>query len=333
MFRCCRFPDDVQGRLGDVAVRSAATTGDARTGGMIVITTLDAGSLVPDPTHRTAFAAAGSAATCAVPSRGSAVEAGRLATFDVDLRVDACQLDPHHERVIVLVLIDRDHAGGRRAIVPVSRQRMVVPSPVGCERMKHVDLVGLSVEAGSRAPVVLLREHDAPRRVLPIFVGPNEAVAIALGLRDEPPLSRPLTHDLMATLVETLDVHVDRVEVTELREGTLLAEVALSGPTGQRRLDSRPSDAVALAVRVDAPLFVSAAVLDEAGALLAETPDDEAIDEEVARFRSLLDALGPADFQTGPGGERAPGTPPDDLADDDSEPDSGPDDPPYSPDA
>jgi uncharacterized protein len=210
---------------------------------------------------------------------------------------------------------------------------MVVPSPVGCERMKHVDLVGLSVEAGSRTPVVLLREHDAPRRVLPIFVGPNEAVAIALGLRDEPPLSRPLTHDLMATLVETLDVHVDRVEVTELREGTLLAEVALSGPTGQRRLDSRPSDAVALAVRVDAPLFVSAAVLDEAGALLAETPDDEAIDEEVARFRSLLDALGPADFQTGPGGERAPGTPPDDLADDDSEPDSGPDDPPYSPDA
>ena len=181
--------------------------------------------------------------------------------------------------------------------------------------------------------MVLLREHDAPRRVLPIFVGPNEAVAIALGLRDEPPLSRPLTHDLMAMLVETLDVHVDRVEVTELRDGTLLAEVALSGPTGQRRLDSRPSDAVALAVRVDAPLFVSGAVLDEAGALLAETPDDEAIDEEVARFRSLLDALGPADFQTGPGGERAPGTPPDDLADDDSEPDSGPDDPPYSPDA
>jgi hypothetical protein len=76
-----------------------------------------------------------------------------------------------------------------------------------------------------------------------------------------------------------------------------------------------------------------AAVLDKAGALLAETPDDEAIDEEVARFRSLLDALGPADFQTGPGGERAPGTPPDDVADGDSEPDSGPDAPPYSPDA
>jgi hypothetical protein len=198
--------------------------------------------------------------------------------------------------------------------------------------MKHVDLVGLSVEAGSRAPVVLLREQDAPRRVLPIFVGPNEAVAIALGLRDEPPLARPLTHDLMATLVETLDAHVDRVEVTELRDGTFLAEVAVSGPTGQRRLDSRPSDAVALAVRVDAPLFVSGAVLDEAGALVAEAPDDEAIDEEVARFRSLLDALGPADFQTGRGGERAPGTPPDDVADDDSEPDSGPD-PPYSPDA
>src|SRR5215204_2896347 len=199
--------------------------------------------------------------------------------------------------------------------------------------VKPVDLIGLTLEAGSGAPVVLLREHDVPRRVLPIFVGPTEATAIALALSGRLP-PRPLTHDLLAVLVETLHARVERVEVTELREGTLLAELALSGPTGQRRLDSRPSDAVALAVRVDAPLFVSAAVLDEAGALLAETPDDEAIDEEeVARFRSLLDALGPADFQSGPGGERAPGTPPDDLADDDSEPDSGPDDPPYSPDA
>ncbi|HZA78132.1 MAG TPA: bifunctional nuclease family protein [Acidimicrobiales bacterium] len=183
--------------------------------------------------------------------------------------------------------------------------------------MKPVDLIGLSLEAGSGAPVVLLREHDVPRRVLPIFVGPTEATAIALALGDRLP-PRPLTHDLLATLVETLHAHVERVEVTELRDGTLFAELAVSGPTGERRLDSRPSDAIALAVRVDAPLFVSGLVLDEAGATLAESLDEEAIDDAVAQFRSALDTLDHADLQADP-------------AEGDTEPGSGPDHPPDSP--
>lgn len=185
--------------------------------------------------------------------------------------------------------------------------------------VKSVELVGLHREASSGAPLVLLREHDAPHRVLPIFVGGNEAVAIALALSDQPP-PRPVTHDLMATLVETLDAHVDRVEVTELREGTFLAELAMTGPTGTRRIDSRPSDAIALAVRVDAPLFVSSAVLEEAGAILTEVPDEQAIEEEVARFRSLLDELDPTELPPtappeapGEGGpESGPGPGPDD---------------------
>jgi bifunctional DNase/RNase len=183
--------------------------------------------------------------------------------------------------------------------------------------VKPVDLIGLSLEAGSGAPVVLLREHDVPRRVLPIFVGPTEATAIALALGDRLP-PRPLTHDLLATLVETLHAHVERVEVTELRDGTLFAELAVSGPTGERRLDSRPSDAIALAVRVDAPLFVSGLVLDEAGATLAESLDEEAIDDAVAQFRSALDTLDHADLQADP-------------AEGDTEPGSGPDHPPDSP--
>lgn len=173
--------------------------------------------------------------------------------------------------------------------------------------MKHVELLGLTVEASSRAPLVLLREHDAPRRVLPIFVGPAEATAIALALRDEPP-PRPLTHDLMATLVETAQARVERVEVTELRDGTFFAELAVSGPAGQRRVDSRPSDAIAVAVRVGAPLYVAGAVLDEAGTVLAEAVDEEAIDEEVARFRSALDAFDPAQFPLGAGGEPGAGS-------------------------
>jgi hypothetical protein len=203
--------------------------------------------------------------------------------------------------------------------------------------VKHVDLIGLTIEAASGAPLILLREHDAPHRVLPIFVGPTEATAIALALGDESP-PRPLTHDLMAALVDTVDASVERVEVTELRDGTFFAELAVSGPTGDRRLDSRPSDAIALAVRVDAPLFVSTAVLDEAGAILTEAIDENAIDEEVSRFRSVLDALDVADLRAGPGDEPPAATseqadsgdvdaPRDDAAESGSEPDSGPDDP------
>jgi len=161
--------------------------------------------------------------------------------------------------------------------------------------VKLVDLIGLHVEATSGAPLVLLREHDAPHRVLPIFVGSAEAASIAVALsREVPP--RPLTHDVMAALVESLDARVEAVEVTDLRDGAFLAELAVNGPHGARRLDSRPSDAIALAVRLGTPLFVSDAVLDEAGTVLTEAPDEEAIDEAVAEFRSALEDLDSYDF-------------------------------------
>jgi uncharacterized protein len=180
--------------------------------------------------------------------------------------------------------------------------------------MRPVDVLGLNVEAANGGPLVLLREHDAPHRVLPISIGAPEAIAIGLALdREVPP--RPLTHDLLATFVRDLDARIHHVEVTELRNGTFHAELAVEGPTGERRLDSRPSDAIALALRVDAPVFVSEDVLDEAGAILAVVTDDdtveveigaeadaeaeievdeEAIEAEVAKFRSLLDDLDPA---------------------------------------
>jgi uncharacterized protein len=209
------------------------------------------------------------------------------------------------------------------------------------QSVKPVDLIGLTLEAGSGTPVVLLREHDAPRRVLPIFVGSTEATAIALALGDQS-APRPLTHDLLVTLVETLHAHVERVEVTELRDGTFFAVLAVSGPTGERRLDSRPSDAIALAVRVDAPLFVSGLVLDEAGATLGNRLDEKSIDEAVARFRSALDTLDPADLQADPAGEPPAATPEqgesadvdrprEETAEGDTEPGSGPDHPPDSP--
>lgn len=165
--------------------------------------------------------------------------------------------------------------------------------------MKLVEIAGLHMEATTGAPLVLLREQDAPHRVLPIFVGGSEAAAIALALSGQFP-ARPSPHDVMAALVESLDAEVERVEVTELRDGAFLAELTVKGPSGGRRFDTRPSDAIALAVRLHAPLFVSDAVLDEAGTVLQEAPDEETIDDEVSQFSSFLDDVDPADFGTDP---------------------------------
>ena len=141
--------------------------------------------------------------------------------------------------------------------------------------------------------------------MLPIFIGEAEAASIAVALTGELP-PRPLTHDLMAALVTSLELHLDSVQVTDVVDGTFTAELTLSGPTGGHRLDTRPSDGIALAVRLGTPLYVNESVLDLAGSLIdedsnydaaeADLIDDEAIDQEVSDFRSFLDTLDPDDF-------------------------------------
>lgn len=161
--------------------------------------------------------------------------------------------------------------------------------------MKLVDLVGVHIEATSGAPLLLLREQAAPHRVVPIFVGGPEAASIAVALSGQTP-PRPLTHDLMVSLVEGLAAHIDAVEVTGMDDGTFVATISVSGPGGEHRLDTRPSDAIALAVRVDAPLYMNDELLDQVGAIMSEAPDEETIDETVAEFRDFLDELDPAAF-------------------------------------
>lgn len=160
--------------------------------------------------------------------------------------------------------------------------------------MKEVDLLGLQLEPTTKAPIVLLGEREAPNRILPVFVGPPEAAAIALALSHiEPP--RPLTHDLMATLVNALDATVLRVEITEVTDQAFLAQLVIRTAAGDRHIDARPSDALALALRVDAPILVSDDVLEQSG-VLPEEPTEVAIDAEVDQFRAFLDAIDPDDF-------------------------------------
>jgi bifunctional DNase/RNase len=187
--------------------------------------------------------------------------------------------------------------------------------------MRQVEITGIALAATTGAPLVVLQETDEPHRTIPIFIGGPEAAAIGLALAGETP-DRPLTHDVMAELVELLHARVDRVDVTELRDGAFLAEMTVSGPGGDQRLDTRPSDAIALALRVDAPLYVSDDVLELAGSVFelavddatsddTEVLDDDAIDAAVAAFRAELDDVDPASFDPEPRSE--PTDEPDDL--------------------
>ena len=128
----------------------------------------------------------------------------------------------------------------------------------------QVDIIGLSTSPSSGgAYALVLAEMDGNRR-LPIIIGAFEAQAIALELENiQPP--RPMTHDLLRDLFETVGTDVTDIVIDELREGTFFAKIRYSNGDGDGQLDSRPSDAVALAVRMEVPIFVAPSVLDEAG--------------------------------------------------------------------
>jgi uncharacterized protein len=159
-----------------------------------------------------------------------------------------------------------------------------------------VEMELVSVEAPerpTRTPVVILREVAGQRRVLPIFIGVPEAQAIALTMQNiETP--RPMTHDLMKNLLDEVGAQVERITVTELREGTFFAEIILSAQGEVRTVSSRPSDAIALAIRMGSPIFAEEDVLEEAGRV--EQPDEEEAEQVVEQFRDFIDHVNPEDF-------------------------------------
>ena len=152
-------------------------------------------------------------------------------------------------------------------------------------------LVGVRVELPTNNPIVLLREADGEHRVLPIFIGAVEATAIAFALQGVV-TQRPMTHDLMRDLLTELGIGVERVLITELREGTFYAEIQMTTNGASHAVSSRPSDAIALAARLGTPIFANEEVLDEAAVTVSEDEDEE----EVERFREFLEGVNPEDF-------------------------------------
>jgi bifunctional DNase/RNase len=155
--------------------------------------------------------------------------------------------------------------------------------------MIEMELTGVRVELPTNQPIVLLRERSG-ERYLPIWIGAAEAAAIALSLQGVV-TPRPMTHDLLKTILEDLSVEVQRIIVTELRDSTFYASIQMQKGTDALEISSRPSDAIALAVRMSVPIFANEDVLEEAAILI---PGDE--DEEVERFREFLDNVSPEDF-------------------------------------
>jgi bifunctional DNase/RNase len=153
----------------------------------------------------------------------------------------------------------------------------------------EVDLVGVRVELPSNNPIVLLRERDGDR-FLPIWIGPVEAQAIAFALQGIV-TQRPMTHDLMKDVIEGLGARLERVDVTDLQDTTFFAELHITG-VDTKVVSSRPSDAIALAVRMRARIFVAPSVLDSAGILIR----DEDEEREVQKFREFIDQISPEDF-------------------------------------
>jgi uncharacterized protein len=145
-----------------------------------------------------------------------------------------------------------------------------------------VDSVRVHMRTGRH--VLVLRESGRGR-LLMIWVGVNEANAIAMKLQGVTP-ERPLTHDLMVTMLEELDIRVDRIVISDLADETFHARLVLVGPSVRREIDARPSDAIALAVRIGATIYATADVLDRAATVPdAETDDDD--DEEGSERRRL----------------------------------------------
>jgi hypothetical protein len=161
--------------------------------------------------------------------------------------------------------------------------------------MQEMQIYGVSFDLVGKQPIVLLKTAEG-NKFLPIWIGHPEAAAILMKLQSQAP-PRPMTHDLLSDMLEQLGAQIIRITVTELRENTFYAQITLQQDGGEIDIDSRPSDAIALAIRAEAPIFAADSVVEESGIEFeGDEIDQERLDEEVAKFRHFLDEVTPEDF-------------------------------------
>ncbi|MCL5048700.1 MAG: bifunctional nuclease family protein [Firmicutes bacterium] len=165
--------------------------------------------------------------------------------------------------------------------------------------MLEVRLADVRVDLSSNTPVILLEEKLDARRALPVYIGAPEATAIALAIQHVP-VSRPMSHDLMLDIISALGASLEKIVVTEERDETYYAEMYLKVKNGNEIvLSCRPSDAIALATRCDAQMYVADELMDQAGIPIETETESTSEDGEelVGQFRAFLDRVNPEDFE------------------------------------
>jgi uncharacterized protein len=165
--------------------------------------------------------------------------------------------------------------------------------------MHEMVIYGVSFDLVGKQPIVLLKTAEG-NKFLPIWIGHPEAAAILMKLQGAT-TPRPMTHDLVADMLTQLDAQVVRITVTELRESTFYAQITVQQDGSEIEVDSRPSDAIALAIRAEAPIFVADRVIEESA---IEFEGEEVNEEEiVSEFKKFLDNVSPEEFAVGEGEE------------------------------
>jgi uncharacterized protein len=161
--------------------------------------------------------------------------------------------------------------------------------------MYEMVIYGVSFDLVGKQPIVLLKTADG-NKFLPIWIGHPEAAAILMKLQGAS-TPRPMTHDLLADVLEQLDAEVTRITVTELRDNTFYASITVQQNGSEIEIDSRPSDAIAIAVRAEAPIFAADRVIEESA---IEFEGEEVNEEEIVdEFRRFLDDVSPDQFAVG----------------------------------
>ena len=156
--------------------------------------------------------------------------------------------------------------------------------------MIEMKVAGIALDAVSRNPVILLRDASE-RRALPIFISNEQARAIIVALENEESV-RPMTHDLFANLLDDWELALDRVVIHSLKDNTFYATMTLKQGEVTKELDSRPSDAISIALRMGAPIWVMEEVIADASIPV----DREADEAEKEAFRDFVSNLSPSDF-------------------------------------
>jgi bifunctional DNase/RNase len=161
--------------------------------------------------------------------------------------------------------------------------------------MIEMKVRGIAVDPNLKTPAVILTDEEE-KRYLPIWIGVAEATAIFIQLNEQT-LPRPMTHDLLKNVIEILGGKVNKILVNDINQNTFFARVFLETEGGEKyEVDARPSDAIALALRCDAPIFVAEKVV-----INATIVDKEKYKEEMSEFKKFLENLTPTDFKDLPG--------------------------------